>query len=351
MKFYFFTLFQIVLFFHPLNAYSLEEYKETVNLEKVLKKDVFNFYEMSAWDKNDKLIFSDGQTIKTLNSNLEKSMVLINSKENFFYKPSFLTNNKIAFISNNKDDYTLTIYSTEQKKILHTMPNISDYYFSNKTNKIYFISSNEIGILNLITNQKTSFIKFKKQPFYIGKGLIIDEKNEYIYYVLCSDKKTFYPVIYKTNILTKKVELIYEVKDYSSDRRIDYLSLSGDSKALIFLNTTGISSLEQLTFSNKKVETISGQEINGKPLIVSVLDKSLWSKDSKSIFFTGGFYDNDTFQTRLYKIDTYSKKLETINNTTNTRKFSISTKNRKIMFFQKDKSSKWNLVIKIFSMD
>jgi hypothetical protein len=351
MKFYFFILFEILLFFHPLNAYSLEDYKETVNLEKVLKKDAFNFYEMSAWDKNDKLIFSEGQTIKILNSNLEKSRVLINSKENFFYKPSFLTNNKIAFISNYKDDYSLNIYSIEQKKILNIIENVSDYCFSNKTNEIYFISSNEIGIFNIINNQKTSFIKFKKQPFYIGKGLIIDEKNKYIYYVLCSDKKPFYPVIHKTNILTKKSELIYEVKEYSSDRRIDYLSLSGDNKKLIFFNTIGISLLEQLTFSNKKVETISGQEINGKPLIVSVLDKSFWSKDSRSIFFIGGFYDNDTFQTRIYKIDIDSKKLETINNTVDTRKFSISTNNKKIMFFQKDKYSKWSLVVKIFSLN
>lgn len=157
MKFYFIILFQTLFFLIPLNCYSLKDYKEDVNLEKVLKKDDFNFYEMSDWDKDDNIIFSDGQTIKILNSKLEKSNVLINTKENFFYKPSFLTKNKIAFLTKNKYDYVLNIYSTNQKKILNSITNVSDYYFSNKTNEIYFISSNEIGIFN-VTNKKKNLL-------------------------------------------------------------------------------------------------------------------------------------------------------------------------------------------------
>ncbi|MEK7434898.1 MAG: hypothetical protein AABZ74_17320 [Cyanobacteriota bacterium] len=354
-NFYFIILFQILFFLISLNAYSLKDYEETVNLEKVLKKDDFNFYEMSDWDDNDNIIFSDGQTIKILNSKLEKSNLLINSKENFFYKPSFLTKNKVVFISKNKDDYILNIYSTDQKKILNSIANVSDYYFSNKTNEIYFISSNEIGIFNLNKNEKTSFIKFNKQAFYIGKSIFIDEKDRNIYYVLNSDKKPFYPVIYKTNVITKKLVVIYELKNSSSDRRIDYISLSSDNKLLVFLNTVGISSLEILDISDKKmtccfVKTISGGEINGNPLIVNVIDKSLFTKNSKNIFFIGGFYnEKDIFQTRLYKVNIESKKLDIIKNTIDIRKFSISKKNTKIMFFQKDKYLQWNLIVKDYN--
>lgn len=164
---------------------------------------------------------------------------------------------------------------------------------------------------------------------------------------MSSNKTPLYPVIYKTNILTKKSEVIYESKNSSSDRRIDYISLSSDNKLLIFLNTVGISSLELLNISDKKMKIISGGEINGKPLIINVIDKSLFTKDSKSIFFIGGFYNNKAiFQTKLYKININSNKLDIINDTTDTRKFSISNNNKKIMFFQKNKHLKWQLIVK-----
>jgi hypothetical protein len=325
--------------------------KFTLDLENISKNDNWNNLKSINWSfDSNKIIFSTDTGIYALSSKNFELKKLFSSKE-IYNNPNFIDENRISFISEKNGDPKLNIYSLKTKKIEKVIKNTCDYYISNKYESIIALTDNGIKKINLLTyniNNITNFntkVNFKE----FSCSITSNYKNNDIYYINKS-KNNNYPAIYRISNNSKIPTLFYKIDGDSSDYKFSFLNISNDNSKLIFNHSIGISYLNMINLNNKKTKILSGGEINGKPQIHSVLDDSIWFKDSKNILFIGEFYNSEELSTKLFNFNIENNEIKEIEKTENIRKISISNDKNKIAFFKKNTSNKWNLVIKEVKM-
>lgn len=341
-------LINIFTFFYISSSFSSDyNSKFTLDLENISKSDKWNNLKSINWSlDNNKVIFSTETGIYSLDSKNFELKKLFSSNESY-NNPNFIDENMISFISEKNGVSKLNIYSLKTKKIDKTIENVCDYYISYKYKLIIALTDNGIKKINLLTYTTENITTFNPKVNFkeLGCSITNNYRNNDIYYINKS-KNNNYPSIYKISLNSQKANLFYKIDGDSSDYNFNFLNLSPDSSKLIFNHSIGISYLKMISLNNKKTKILSGGEINGEPKIHSVLDNSIWLKDSKNILFIGEFYSNDKLSTRLFNFNIENNQIKEIEETENIRKVSISNDKNKLAFFQKNNSNKWSLVIK-----
>lgn len=325
--------------------------KFTLDLENISKSDNWNNSKSINWSlNNNKIIFSTDNGIYSINSKNFELKKLFSSKE-IYNNPNFIDENRISFISERNGESKLNIYSLKTKKIEKIIKNTCDYYISDKYKSIIALTDNGIKKLNLLTYNINNITNFNTKVNFKELGCSINSnyKNNDIYYIN-KIKNNNYPAIYKISKNSNIPTLFYKIDGDSSDYKFNFLNISNDNSKLIFNHSIGISYLNMISLNNKKTKILSGGEINGEPKIHSVLDNSIWLKDSKNILFIGEFYNNEELSTKLFNFNIENNQIKEIEKTENIRKISISNDKKKIAFFQKNASNKWTLVIKELKM-